>query len=125
MVGPFPTGADSLAPQGYPPQQYLQGGQYAAAGAQYAPSAPQSSTPSPSYPGHRLQQSVGQYLSASGSAGPYYKVPQGNVGKGWRSGCPPCPGANPWRPSSSRSQLTSSMGRAPASAPTAKRPSMG
>lgn len=111
--------------EGYPPQQYLQGGQYAAAGAQYAPSAPQSSAPSPSYPGHRLQQSVGQYLSASGSAGPYYKVPQGNVGKGWRSGCPPCPGASPWRPSSSHSQLTSSMGRAPASAPTAKQPSMG
>ncbi|XP_071273795.1 zinc finger MIZ domain-containing protein 2 isoform X1 [Agelaius tricolor] len=59
--------------EGYPPQQYLQGGQYVAAGAQYAPSAPQSSAPSPSYPGHRLQQSVGQYLSASGSAGPYYK----------------------------------------------------
>ncbi|XP_048146163.1 zinc finger MIZ domain-containing protein 2 isoform X2 [Corvus hawaiiensis] len=59
--------------EGYPAQQYLQGGQYAAAGAQYAPSAPQSSGPSPSYPGHRLQQSMGQYLSASGSAGPYYK----------------------------------------------------
>uniref|UniRef100_A0A8C3QJH3 Zinc finger MIZ-type containing 2 n=1 Tax=Cyanoderma ruficeps TaxID=181631 RepID=A0A8C3QJH3_9PASS len=59
--------------EGYPAQQYLQGGQYAAAGAQYAPSASQSSAPSPSYPGHRLQQSMGQYLSASGSAGPYYK----------------------------------------------------
>ncbi|NXY11433.1 ZMIZ2 protein, partial [Pteruthius melanotis] len=59
--------------EGYPAQQYLQGGQYAAAGTQYAPSAPQSSGPSPSYPGHRLQQSMGQYLSASGSAGPYYK----------------------------------------------------
>ncbi|NXT06528.1 ZMIZ2 protein, partial [Prunella fulvescens] len=59
--------------EGYPTQQYLQGGQYTAAGAQYAPSAPQSSAPSPSYPGHRLQQSMGQYLSASGSAGPYYK----------------------------------------------------
>ncbi|XP_053822612.1 zinc finger MIZ domain-containing protein 2 isoform X3 [Vidua chalybeata] len=59
--------------EGYPTQQYLQGGQYAAAGAQYAPSAPQSSAPSPSYPGHRLQQSMGQYLSTSGSAGPYYK----------------------------------------------------
>ncbi|KAJ7399169.1 zinc finger MIZ-type containing 2 [Pitangus sulphuratus] len=58
---------------GYPAQQYLQGGQYAVAGAQYAPSAPQSSAPSPSYPGHRLQQGMGQYLSASGSAGPYYK----------------------------------------------------
>ncbi|NXR39017.1 ZMIZ2 protein, partial [Zosterops hypoxanthus] len=59
--------------EGYPAQQYLQGGQYAASGAQYAPSAPQSSAPSPSFPGHRLQQSVGQYLSTSGSAGPYYK----------------------------------------------------
>ncbi|XP_032568585.1 zinc finger MIZ domain-containing protein 2 isoform X1 [Chiroxiphia lanceolata] len=59
--------------EGYPVQQYLQGGQYAVAGAQYAPSAPQSSAPSPSYPGHRLQQGMGQYLSASGSAGPYYK----------------------------------------------------
>ncbi|XP_038016066.1 zinc finger MIZ domain-containing protein 2 isoform X3 [Motacilla alba alba] len=59
--------------EGYPTQQYLQGGQYATAGAQYAPSAPQSSAPSPSYPGHRLQQSVGQYLSASGSAASYYK----------------------------------------------------
>ncbi|XP_072773835.1 zinc finger MIZ domain-containing protein 2 isoform X1 [Taeniopygia guttata] len=59
--------------EGYPTQQYLQGGQYASAGAQYAPSAPQSSAPSPSYPGHRLQQSMGQYLSTSGSAGPYYK----------------------------------------------------
>ncbi|KAM7028627.1 zinc finger MIZ domain-containing protein 2 isoform 2-T2 [Acridotheres tristis] len=59
--------------EGYPAQQYLQGGQYTAAGAQYGPSAPQSSAPSPSYPGHRLQQSVGQYLSASGSVGPYYK----------------------------------------------------
>uniref|UniRef100_A0A8C3VHJ6 SP-RING-type domain-containing protein n=1 Tax=Catharus ustulatus TaxID=91951 RepID=A0A8C3VHJ6_CATUS len=63
--------------EGYPAQQYLQGGQYTATGAQYGPSAPQSSAPSPSYPGHRLQQSMGQYLSASGSAGPYYKVPQG------------------------------------------------
>ncbi|KAJ7412029.1 zinc finger MIZ-type containing 2 [Willisornis vidua] len=59
--------------EGYPAQQYLQGGQYAVAGAQYAPSAPQSSAPSPSYPGHRLQQGMGQYLSASGSAAPYYK----------------------------------------------------
>ncbi|KAM9215743.1 zinc finger MIZ domain-containing protein 2 [Leptosomus discolor] len=59
--------------EGYPAQQYLQGGQYAAAGAQYAPSAPQPSAPSPSYPGHRLQQGMGQYLSTSGNAGPYYK----------------------------------------------------
>ncbi|NWW44094.1 ZMIZ2 protein, partial [Pedionomus torquatus] len=59
--------------EGYVAQQYLQGGQYAVAGAQYAPSAPQPSAPSPSYAGHRLQQGMGQYLSASGSAGPYYK----------------------------------------------------
>ncbi|KAK4808281.1 LOW QUALITY PROTEIN: hypothetical protein QYF61_020762 [Mycteria americana] len=59
--------------EGYPAQQYLQGGQYAATGAQYAPSTPQPSAPSPSYPGHRLQQGMGQYLSASGNAGPYYK----------------------------------------------------
>ncbi|NXU32303.1 ZMIZ2 protein, partial [Thalassarche chlororhynchos] len=59
--------------EGYPAQQYLQGGQYAVAGTQYAPSAPQPSAPSPSYPGHRLQQGMGQYLSASGNAGPYYK----------------------------------------------------
>ena len=71
-----------VALQGYPAQQYLQGGQYAAAGAQYAPSAPQPSAPSPSYPGHRLQQGMGQYLSASGNSGPYYKVPQ----RGWGGG---------------------------------------
>uniref|UniRef100_A0A8B9TQV4 Zinc finger MIZ-type containing 2 n=1 Tax=Anas platyrhynchos TaxID=8839 RepID=A0A8B9TQV4_ANAPL len=59
--------------EGYPAQQYLQGGQYPAAGTQYAPSAPQPSAPSPSYPGHRMQPGMGQYLSASGSAGPYYK----------------------------------------------------
>lgn len=73
----LPLALNPLASQGYPAQQYLQGGQYAAAGAQYAPSAPQPSTPSPSYPGHRLQQGVGQYLSASSNAGPYYKVLQG------------------------------------------------
>uniref|UniRef100_A0A8C3DN70 Zinc finger MIZ-type containing 2 n=1 Tax=Corvus moneduloides TaxID=1196302 RepID=A0A8C3DN70_CORMO len=83
---------------GYPAQQYLQGGQYAAAGAQYAPSAPQSSGPSPSYPGHRLQQSMGQYLSASGSAGPYYKVSQGER---WARGGGPGPGRSlPGYPSS-------------------------
>uniref|UniRef100_A0A8B9FB11 Zinc finger MIZ-type containing 2 n=1 Tax=Amazona collaria TaxID=241587 RepID=A0A8B9FB11_9PSIT len=59
--------------EGYQAQQYLPGGQYAAAGAQYAPSAPQPSAPSPSYPSHRLQQGMSQYLSTSGSAGPYYK----------------------------------------------------
>ncbi|XP_075300909.1 zinc finger MIZ domain-containing protein 2 isoform X1 [Opisthocomus hoazin] len=68
--------------EGYPAQQYLQGGQYAAAGAQYAPSAPQPSAPSPSYPGHRLQQGMGQYLSASGNAGPYYKPAEQFNGQG-------------------------------------------
>ncbi|XP_014814238.1 PREDICTED: zinc finger MIZ domain-containing protein 2-like isoform X1 [Calidris pugnax] len=61
--------------EGYVAQHYLQGAQYAAAGAQYAPSAPQPSAPSPSYASHRLQQGMGQYLSASGNAGPYYKLP--------------------------------------------------
>uniref|UniRef100_A0A7M4F8I8 Zinc finger MIZ-type containing 2 n=1 Tax=Crocodylus porosus TaxID=8502 RepID=A0A7M4F8I8_CROPO len=58
---------------GYPGQQYLQGGQYPSQAVQYTPSAPQPSAPSPSYPGHRMQQSMGQYLTASGSTGPYYK----------------------------------------------------
>lgn len=75
-----------LRPQGYPAQQYLQGGQYPAAGTQYAPSAPQPSAPSPSYPGHRMQPGMGQYLSASGSAGPYYKVQKGTAGTGTRAG---------------------------------------
>lgn len=92
---PPAAGTDPTAPQGYPAQQYLQGGQYTAAGSQYAPSAPQSSAPSPSYPGHRLQQGMGQYLSASGNAGPYYKVPwQGTAGTalgGWLSAVPPVP----------------------------------
>ncbi|XP_073181570.1 zinc finger MIZ domain-containing protein 2 isoform X2 [Lepidochelys kempii] len=60
---------------GYPGQQYIQGAQYPTQAAQYAPSVPQPSAPSPSYPGHRMpmQQGMGQYLSASVSAGPYYK----------------------------------------------------
>uniref|UniRef100_A0A8C3LU43 Zinc finger MIZ-type containing 2 n=1 Tax=Chrysolophus pictus TaxID=9089 RepID=A0A8C3LU43_CHRPC len=62
----------TLCPQGYPAQQYLQGGQYP--GTQYPPSAPQSSAPSPSYPGHRMQPGVGQYLPAAGSTGAYYKA---------------------------------------------------
>lgn len=89
---PPAAGADPAAPQGYSAQQYLQGGQYTAAGAQYAPSAPQSSAPSPSYPGHRLQQGMGQYLSTSGNAGPYYKVPwagDSQPGVGWLPVC--CP----------------------------------
>ncbi|XP_032059989.1 zinc finger MIZ domain-containing protein 2 isoform X1 [Aythya fuligula] len=68
--------------EGYPAQQYLQGGQYPAAGTQYAPSAPQPSAPSPSYPGHRMQPGMGQYLSASGSAGPYYKPAEQFNGQG-------------------------------------------
>lgn len=75
----------TVRPQGYPAQQYLQGGQYPAAGTQYAPSAPQPSAPSPSYPGHRMQPGMGQYLSASGSAGPYYKVRKGTVRTGTRA----------------------------------------
>ncbi|XP_052558309.1 zinc finger MIZ domain-containing protein 2 [Tympanuchus pallidicinctus] len=58
--------------EGYPAQQYLQGGQYP--GTQYPPGAPQSSAPSPSYPGHRMQPGVGQYLSAAGGTGAYYKA---------------------------------------------------
>lgn len=88
---PYPPASADLppAPQGYPAQQYLQGGQYAAAGAQYAPSAPQPSAPSPSYPGHRLQQGMGQYLSTSGNAGPYYKVLEGgHSGHGAGGGVP-------------------------------------
>ncbi|NXY00079.1 ZMIZ2 protein, partial [Centropus bengalensis] len=61
--------------EGYLAQQYLQGGHYAAPGAQYSPSTPQPSAPSPSYPGHRLQQSMAQLLAASGSAAPFYKPP--------------------------------------------------
>lgn len=63
--------------QGYPGQQYIQGGQYPTQAGQYAPSALQPAAPSPSYPGHRMsmQQGMSQYLSASGTSGPYYKVP--------------------------------------------------
>lgn len=70
----------TLCPQGYPAQQYLQGGQYP--GTQYPPGAPQSSAPSPSYPGHRMQPGVGQYLSAAGGTGAYYKVWEGLRGAG-------------------------------------------
>lgn len=58
--------------EGYPAQQYLQGGQYP--GTQFPPSATQSSAPSPSYPGHRMQPAMGQYLSAAGGTGAYYKA---------------------------------------------------
>ncbi|XP_029460080.1 zinc finger MIZ domain-containing protein 2 isoform X2 [Rhinatrema bivittatum] len=59
--------------EGYPAQQYIQGGQYPAQAAQYASSAPQQQASSPSYPGHRMlmQQSMTQYLP--GSTVPYYK----------------------------------------------------
>ncbi|OXB53698.1 hypothetical protein ASZ78_003271 [Callipepla squamata] len=61
--------------EGYPAQQYLQGGQY-------PPSAPQSSAPSPSYPGHRMQPGMGQYLSAVGGTGAYYKAAEQFNGHG-------------------------------------------
>ncbi|XP_019478141.1 zinc finger MIZ domain-containing protein 2 [Meleagris gallopavo] len=70
-LGPFSSPRLAL-PTGYPAQQYLQGGQYP--GTQYPPSAPQSSASSPSYPGHRMQPGVGQYLSAAGGTGAYYKA---------------------------------------------------
>lgn len=60
--------------QGYAPQQYIQGGQYPQHAAQYAPSAPQQSAPSPSYPGHRVQQNMTQYMSQAGPGGHFYKV---------------------------------------------------
>ncbi|XP_070808721.1 zinc finger MIZ domain-containing protein 2 isoform X2 [Pituophis catenifer annectens] len=61
--------------EGYPGQQYIQGGQYSSQTGQYATNVPQPSAPSPSYPGHRLplQQGVSHYLSASSTSGPYYK----------------------------------------------------
>ncbi|XP_063167467.1 zinc finger MIZ domain-containing protein 2 [Candoia aspera] len=61
--------------EGYPGQQYMQGGQYPSQAGQYATNVPQPSAPSPSYPGHRLplQQGVSHYLSASSTSGPYYK----------------------------------------------------
>ncbi|XP_027707821.1 zinc finger MIZ domain-containing protein 2 isoform X3 [Vombatus ursinus] len=61
--------------EGYPAQQYIQGGQYAPSTAQYTPNTAQPSAPSPSYPGQRMpiQQAMGQYLSTSSSAGPYFK----------------------------------------------------
>ncbi|XP_060642920.2 zinc finger MIZ domain-containing protein 2 [Anolis sagrei] len=63
--------------EGYPGQQYIQGGQYPSQAGQYIPSASQPSAPSPSYGGHRMpmQQGMSQYLSASGTSGPYYKTP--------------------------------------------------
>ncbi|XP_018410213.1 PREDICTED: zinc finger MIZ domain-containing protein 2 isoform X1 [Nanorana parkeri] len=60
--------------EGYAPQQYIQGAQYATHGGQYAPSAPQQSAPSPSYPGHRVQQNMSQYITQAGPGGHYYKL---------------------------------------------------
>ncbi|XP_028633183.1 zinc finger MIZ domain-containing protein 2 isoform X4 [Grammomys surdaster] len=59
----------------YPGQQYLQGGQYAASTAQYAPGPGQPPGPASSYGGHRLplQQGMAQSLSAPGPAGLHYK----------------------------------------------------
>ncbi|XP_058152658.1 zinc finger MIZ domain-containing protein 2 isoform X2 [Dasypus novemcinctus] len=81
---PGPPQAQPLPRQGvkraysgevYPGQQYMQGGQYTASSAQYAPSPGQPPVPSPSYPGHRLplQQGMGQYLPAPGPPGLHYK----------------------------------------------------
>ncbi|XP_035313216.1 zinc finger MIZ domain-containing protein 2 isoform X6 [Cricetulus griseus] len=80
---PGPPQAQPLPRQGvkraysevYPGQQYLQGGQYAASTAQYAPGPGQPPGPASSYPGHRLplQQGMAQSLSAPGSTGLHYK----------------------------------------------------
>lgn len=66
----------SASSQVYPGQQYLQGGQYAASTAQYAPGPGQPPGPASSYPGHRLplQQGMAQSLSAPGPTGLHYKV---------------------------------------------------
>ncbi|MEE6478974.1 hypothetical protein FKM82_012069 [Ascaphus truei] len=60
--------------EGYTAQQHMQGGQYPPHGGQYAPTAPQQSAPSPSYPGHRVQQNMSQYLPQAGPGGHYYKT---------------------------------------------------
>ncbi|XP_055480300.1 zinc finger MIZ domain-containing protein 2 isoform X2 [Psammomys obesus] len=81
---PGPPQAQPLPRQGvkraysevYPGQQYLQGGQYAASTAQYAPGPGQPPGSASSYPGHRLslQQSMGSLsLSAPGPTGLHYK----------------------------------------------------
>ncbi|XP_036056544.1 zinc finger MIZ domain-containing protein 2 isoform X5 [Onychomys torridus] len=80
---PGPPQAQPLPRQGvkraysevYPGQQYLQGGQYAASTAQYAPGPGQPPGPASSYPGHRLplQQGMAQSLSAPGPTGLHYK----------------------------------------------------
>ncbi|CAO2640554.1 Zinc finger MIZ domain-containing protein 2 [Lemmus lemmus] len=80
---PGPPQAQPLPRQGvkraysevYPGQQYLQGGQFAASTAQYAPGPGQPPGPASSYPGHRLplQQGMAPSLSAPGSTGLHYK----------------------------------------------------
>ncbi|XP_035313215.1 zinc finger MIZ domain-containing protein 2 isoform X5 [Cricetulus griseus] len=89
---PGPPQAQPLPRQGvkraysevYPGQQYLQGGQYAASTAQYAPGPGQPPGPASSYPGHRLplQQGMAQSLSAPGSTGLHYKPTEQFNGQG-------------------------------------------
>ncbi|XP_041525276.1 zinc finger MIZ domain-containing protein 2 isoform X1 [Microtus oregoni] len=89
---PGPPQAQPLPRQGvkraysevYPGQQYLQGGQYAASTAQYAPGPGQPPGPASSYPGHRLplQQGMAPSLSAPGSTGLHYKPTEQFNGQG-------------------------------------------
>ncbi|KAM4676819.1 zinc finger MIZ domain-containing protein 2 isoform 1-T1 [Discoglossus pictus] len=60
--------------EGYTAQQYIQSGQYPPHGGQYAQAAQQQSAPSPSYPGHRVQQTMPQYMPQAGPGGNYYKL---------------------------------------------------
>lgn len=78
----FPWASTS---QVYPGQQYLQGGQYAASTAQYAPGPGQPPGPASSYAGHRLplQQGMAQSLSAPGPTGLHYKVGLAPMGQCW------------------------------------------
>lgn len=82
LIPLFPCASTS---QVYPGQQYLQGGQYAASTAQYAPGPGQPPGPASSYGGHRLplQQGMAQSLSAPGPAGLHYKVGLASEGLGW------------------------------------------
>ncbi|XP_031195491.1 zinc finger MIZ domain-containing protein 2 isoform X4 [Mastomys coucha] len=68
----------------YPGQQYLQGGQYTASTAQYAPGPGQPPGPASSYTGHRLplQQGMAQSLSAPGPTGLHYKPTEQFNGQG-------------------------------------------
>lgn len=74
----------SASSQVYPGQQYLQGGQYAANTAQYAPGPGQPPGPASSYAGHRLplQQGMAQSLSAPGPTGLHYKPTEQFNGQG-------------------------------------------